>query len=87
MTASNNPESGETRIEDDIDRLESLVRQLETGKEDLDRSLSLFEEGVRLAGRCQSRLEALDQRILEVSKSTEGTVSLTPFAHDPTHTD
>ena len=75
------------RIEDEIEKLEALVRELETGQEGLEHALSLFEQGVRLTARCQARLEAFDQRILEVTKEADGTARLSPFAHDPTHPD
>ena len=87
MTGTDSAFEGGTRIENDLVRLESLVRELETGKDGLERSLALFEEGVRLAARCQARLEEFDQRILEVSRNADGTASLAPFAHDPTHPD
>lgn len=87
MAANDTIEEGGTRIENDLERLESLVRELETGKDGLERSLALFEEGVRLAARCQAKLETFDQRILEVSRNADGTASLSSFAHDPTHPD
>lgn len=84
--SENNPQNPEAvRIEDDLERLESLVRELENGKDGLERSLALFEEGVKLAGQCQRRLESFDQRILEVVRGADGEASLVPFAHDPTH--
>lgn len=87
MAANDTTGESGTRIENDLERLESLVRELETGKDGLERSLILFEEGVRLAARCQAKLEAFDQRILEVSRNADGTASLSAFAHDPTHPD
>ena len=77
-------ESPPPRIEDEIEKLESLVRELETGQEGLEHALSLFEQGVRLTAQCQTRLEAFDQRILEVTREADGSASLKSCAHDPT---
>jgi exodeoxyribonuclease VII small subunit len=79
------PESPPARIEDEIEKLESLVRELETGQEGLEHALALFEQGVRLTAQCQIRLEAFDQRILEVTREADGSASVKTFAHDPTH--
>ncbi|MSQ30613.1 MAG: exodeoxyribonuclease VII small subunit [Dehalococcoidia bacterium] len=44
-------------------RLEAVSQQLEVGGLSLDQSLALYEEGMRLAQRCQALLGAVEQRI------------------------
>ena len=44
-------------------RLEVVSQQLEAGGLSLEQSLALYEEGMRLAQRCQALLGAVEQRI------------------------
>jgi len=59
------PEHGEAALafEDSIRRLHEIVEQLEGGDLPLERSLDLFEEGVRLAKTSQARLDAAERRV------------------------
>lgn len=43
--------------------LEKIVRELERGDLPLERSLELFEQGVRLSRECQERLNEAERRI------------------------
>ncbi len=44
-------------------RLETVSQQLEAGGLTLEGSVALYEEGMRLAARCQALLGAVEQRI------------------------
>jgi exodeoxyribonuclease VII small subunit len=50
-------------FEEAIRRLEGIVEELEAGEAPLERSLELFEEGVRLSRDCLKRLDAAERRI------------------------
>jgi|SRR5882672_1402706 len=71
--------SKETRFEDALGRLETIVKELEDGDLPLEESLRLFEEGVRLTRLCAARLDEAQRRIDLLSKGTEGEVTLLPF--------
>jgi exodeoxyribonuclease VII small subunit len=43
--------------------LEKIVRELERGELPLEKSLELFERGVRLSRECQERLQQAERRI------------------------
>ncbi|HEV2801206.1 MAG TPA: exodeoxyribonuclease VII small subunit [Pyrinomonadaceae bacterium] len=43
--------------------LEKIVRELERGELPLEKSLELFERGVRLSRECQERLQEAERRI------------------------
>jgi exodeoxyribonuclease VII small subunit len=43
--------------------LEKIVRELERGDLPLEKSLELFEQGVRLSRECQERLNQAERRI------------------------
>ena len=52
--------------------LEQIVRELERGDLPLERSLELFEQGVRLSRECQERLQAAERRIEVLLRDGEG---------------
>ena len=50
-------------FEDDLTRLEDIVRKLEAGDMPLEKALSLYEEGLGLSKRCSLRLDQAQARI------------------------
>ena len=46
-----------------LERLEGIVRKLETGELPLDDSLQAFEEGVRLSAYCHRRLDEVEKKV------------------------
>jgi len=64
------PKSKELSFEESLKRLEEIVDQLETKEAPLDQSLSLFEEGIRLARGCQGTLEAAKKKVEVLIKET-----------------
>ncbi len=55
-------------FEDTYKQLETVVRQLETGNLSLDKSMELFEEGMKLSKSCSEMLRNAD---LKISKLRE----------------
>ena len=53
----------EVPFEEALRKLETIVEQLEEGDTPLERSLELFEDGVRLSRACLKRLDAAEHRI------------------------
>ena len=53
----------EINIELSLQRLESIVSKMESGETSLEKSLSLFEEGMELVNQCQSQLKKAEQRV------------------------
>ena len=51
-----------------MDRLENLVLEMESGKNNLEKSMELFEEGMELISYCQEQLKKVELRIEEYSK-------------------
>ncbi len=52
-----------TRFEDALGELESIVKQLESGEQPLEKSLEYFERGVSLARFCQQSLSDAEQKV------------------------
>ena len=67
-TSQTNPDAPEaaTSFETTLDRLHEIVERLESGELDLEASLLLFEEGVRLSRTSQARLNSAEKRIEEL---------------------
>ena len=60
------------RFERALERLESLVEQLDTGELELEESLERFEEGVRLVRLCSERLRSAEIRIQQLREGADG---------------
>ena len=50
-------------FEKKLNRLEEIVDQMEDGDLPLDKSLSLFEEGVKLSKECHVQLNEAEQKV------------------------
>ena len=63
------------KFEDAIERLEEIVRKLESGAPELDEAISLYEEAVKLSKLCNEKLEAAEQKVRLLVSSPDGTVT------------
>lgn len=72
-------EAKEMKFETALDKLEQIVKKLEDGDLSLDESLKMFEEGVKLARLCGSKLDAAERKIEILMKTEEGKLEPTPF--------
>ncbi len=61
-------------IEDIFERLEIIISDLESGEISLEKSLTLFEEGMTLADSCRGQLNAAEQRVQELMKDKVGLI-------------
>ena len=55
------------KFEDNMTKLESLVKKMESGELKLDEMISAFEEGRALVKTCQADLESIRLRIEKVT--------------------
>ena len=69
-------------FETQLASLERIVRELERGDLPLERSLELFEQGVKLSRECQERLNEAERRIEVLLRSPEGAPLVAPFGGD-----
>ena len=68
------------KFEEALERLESIVQQLEEGDLGLDEALGSYEEGVGHLKRCYEALGRAERRIeLLAGIDDEGTAETTPF--------
>lgn len=68
---SNGAEQSRT-FEASLEALEQIVRQLESGDLPLEKSLELFEQGIRLSRECQERLSQAERRIEILLRDNQG---------------
>ena len=69
QTASSGPKADEgLSFEQAMERLETIVQELESGELTLDESLARYEEGTRLSQRLSRALDAAEQRIERLSQ-------------------
>ena len=63
-------------LQDDLRRLEEIVRRLEADDADLDAALALFEEGVGRLRAARERLAEAEARVKKVVEQADGSVGL-----------
>jgi exodeoxyribonuclease VII small subunit len=51
------------KFEDALEKLEGIVKKMETGELTLDESLKAFEEGIRLTRLCSGKLDEAERRV------------------------
>ena len=55
------------------------MRELEQGELPLEKSLELFEQGVKLSRDCQDRLNQAERRIEVLMRDNQGRPTVKPF--------
>ncbi|HOJ32888.1 MAG TPA: exodeoxyribonuclease VII small subunit [Candidatus Hydrogenedentes bacterium] len=69
-------------FEKDLERLEKIVEALEQGDLSLDESLKRFEEGIKLAKRCEKALTEAEKKIEILMKDAQGNIQAEPFGDE-----
>lgn len=54
-------------FESTLEKLEKIVERLESGEENLEDSIVLYEEGVNISNYCKDMLENAKQRVEKVN--------------------
>ena len=71
--------SGPT-LQEDLARLDTIVRALEANDLDLDEALALFEEGVERLRAARERLAGAELRLKQLREAADGSVRLDDLA-------
>lgn len=66
-------------FEQALQRLEQVVRELESGERSLDEALALFQEGIGLTRYCQQRLDEAEARVEQLLELKNGVAVTEPF--------
>ncbi|HEY1263533.1 MAG TPA: exodeoxyribonuclease VII small subunit [Terriglobales bacterium] len=66
------------KFEECLQRLEKIVQELEKGEVPLEKSLTLFEEGIQLSDSCRKELEEAEGKV-EILLKRNGRLQAEPF--------
>jgi len=80
-----NTEESPRSFEASLEALEKIVHQLENGDLPLEKSLDLFEQGIRLSRECQDRLNQAERRIEVLLRDNQGRTVISPY-NEPVET-
>lgn len=69
----------EMKFEEALKKLEKIVGDLENGNIPLEEALEKYQEGIRLSGVCQKKLEAAKKKVEILLKAEDGSLELKPF--------
>lgn len=82
QAAREKQERSEPKFEDALTELETVVKRLEEGDIPLEESLAAFERGVTLVRLLHARLDSVQTRIEELTRSERGDLALEPLEND-----
>ena len=69
-------------FEENMQRLEQIVRAMERGEVALEESLKLFQEGTALVSTCEKMLENAQLQVKKVMTAPDGSPVLEDFVDD-----
>ncbi len=69
-------------FEENLQRLEQIVRAMERGDVALEESLKLFQEGTELVRTCGKLLDAAELQVKKVMTAADGTPVLEDFVDE-----
>ena len=72
----------EIKFEKAMTRLESIVDELERGDLDIDKSLEIFEEGIKMSRLCSKKLNEAEAKIEKLTKGKTGDLITELFPMD-----
>ena len=72
----------EIKFEKAMTRLENIVEELERGDLEIDKSLEIFEEGIKMSRLCSKKLNEAEAKIEKLSKGKKGDLITELFPMD-----
>lgn len=69
----------EKTFEQNLTRLEEIVKLLEKGDAPLAESIRLFEEGAAAVRACETQLGEAEQKVMKLRKTEDGSPEELPF--------
>lgn len=79
MSSKTKPPDPKLNFEGAMDRLESIVEQMESGKLALEDLIVRYEEGMNLVKVCHERLASAEQKIDIIARNSAGKTSIKEF--------
>lgn len=75
----NSLEDNQISFETALEQLESIVQQLENGDVALEKAIELYQDGMKLAGLCNRKLEQVEKKI-EIITEEDGQLKKQSFS-------
>lgn len=79
MSSKLKQHEAELNFEGAMDRLETIVEQMESGKLPLEDLIVRYEEGMNLVKICQERLASAEQKIEMIARNSAGKTIVKDF--------
>ena len=64
--------STSAELETALGELEGIVRQLETGDVELEKSIAIYERGAALRAHCEGRLKSAELKVEQIVQGASG---------------
>jgi exodeoxyribonuclease VII small subunit len=72
MAETKNKPVDKMTFEEALAELEGIVRQLETGDVELEKSIAIYERGAALKAHCEGRLKSAELKVEQIVQGTNG---------------
>jgi exodeoxyribonuclease VII small subunit len=59
-------------FEEAMKQLEEVVRALESGNVELEKSIALYEEGAKLKAHCEKKLKEAEEKVAKITLGADG---------------
>ena len=69
-------------FEEALKELEDIVRRLEAGDVELEKSIEIYERGAKLKAHCESRLKSAELKIEQIVQGSDGKPRTEPASFD-----
>lgn len=79
-------ESQTLPFEEALKKLEQVVEEMEQQDLPLEKLLTRYEEGIRLARQCQNKLAEAELKIQQLEKNSDSETNLKPLSFDSKET-
>ncbi|WP_339335146.1 exodeoxyribonuclease VII small subunit [uncultured Maricaulis sp.] len=82
MAAEPHADIATLSFEKALAELEGIVRQLESGEVELERSIEIYERGAALRAHCDSKLKAAELKVEKIVRGEDGQPATEPAGFD-----
>ena len=69
-------------FEESMEKLEKIVKSLESENKSLEKNIQLFEEGLAISNKLQEHLESAEKKIEVLSKDQNGDIKTETFEEE-----
>jgi len=82
MAAEPHADIATLSFEKALAELEGIVRQLESGEVELERSIEIYERGAALRAHCDSKLKSAELKVEKIVRGEDGEPATAPAGLD-----